>query len=361
MVQSALPFGLPQVRNLKDGTFDPRNPLHVYCGRWKTIQWEGKTVTLHEVGQPDMGNPFKIGRDGDRSEVVEKYRKHLWKQIQQRPPTLLQFLHSLTEDHVLYCHCSPLPCHCDVIARASRYVQENIPLVEPPPQPTSHPRPADWKLAFGVFKGCTLEEAFEENPGYLDWLASQDWLYPSTRRAVIAFVSLPQVAAEIDRRYFDFDTRCGGRFATDHVFIPSHQTTPKFSRGKPEWLRPDWSREESPLAKLLFLRPMQAWELAADLLQAIEDCETIEQLDIIEENDRIEQLQDALPGPVMKRLRDAYREKAKQLSLLALLPPQKRENALLALEAITQKPELEPILQEQDPQLYDTVELLRLC
>lgn len=62
------------------------------------------------IGRPSKwGNPFEIGRDGTREEVIAKYRRWIRKQ-----PKLLA---SLPELHgkVLGCWCTPAPCHGDVL------------------------------------------------------------------------------------------------------------------------------------------------------------------------------------------------------------------------------------------------------
>lgn len=65
----------------------------VYCGR--PSKW---------------GNPFIIGKDGTREEVIEKYRKWIMTQ-----PHLLNSLHEL-KDKTIVCWCKPKACHCDVLA-----------------------------------------------------------------------------------------------------------------------------------------------------------------------------------------------------------------------------------------------------
>jgi hypothetical protein len=56
------------------------------------------------------GNPFIIGRDGTRSDVIRLYEQWL-------PSSgLLADIPSL-KDKVLGCFCDPLPCHGDVLAR----------------------------------------------------------------------------------------------------------------------------------------------------------------------------------------------------------------------------------------------------
>jgi hypothetical protein len=63
------------------------------------------------VGRPSKwGNPFTIGRDGTREEVIEKYR--VWIKTQ---PELLAALPEL-HDKVLGCWCDPKPCHATVLA-----------------------------------------------------------------------------------------------------------------------------------------------------------------------------------------------------------------------------------------------------
>lgn len=59
------------------------------------------------VGRPSKwGNPFKVGRDGSREEVITKYRAWL-------PMSGLDL--SELRDKDLVCWCAPLPCHADVL------------------------------------------------------------------------------------------------------------------------------------------------------------------------------------------------------------------------------------------------------
>ncbi len=54
-------------------------------------------------------NPFFIGKDGTREEVIAKYRKRLLNR-----PALLNRVKEL-KGKVLGCYCKPLPCHGDVL------------------------------------------------------------------------------------------------------------------------------------------------------------------------------------------------------------------------------------------------------
>ena len=63
------------------------------------------------IGRPSMwGNPFILGRDGTRIEVVERYRIYL-----HSKPELMDKILSL-RGKVLGCWCSPHACHGDVLA-----------------------------------------------------------------------------------------------------------------------------------------------------------------------------------------------------------------------------------------------------
>jgi len=55
-----------------------------------------------------FGNPFVIGRDGDRAQVIQRYRGHMCQVLTCRQ------LMSL-EGKRLACWCHPLPCHGDVL------------------------------------------------------------------------------------------------------------------------------------------------------------------------------------------------------------------------------------------------------
>lgn len=62
------------------------------------------------IGRPsEWGNPFIIGKDGNREEVVSKYRERLLKN-----PELLNRLHLLRGKR-LGCYCKPELCHGDVL------------------------------------------------------------------------------------------------------------------------------------------------------------------------------------------------------------------------------------------------------
>ena len=62
------------------------------------------------IGRPSKwGNPFVIGKDGTREQVIEKFRNYLSQNVK-----LLSELHELKGKR-LGCYCSPLPCHGDIL------------------------------------------------------------------------------------------------------------------------------------------------------------------------------------------------------------------------------------------------------
>ena len=70
-----------------------------------------------------LGNPFVIGRDGTREEVIAQYRPWLraqWKENGQPRALLIQLAREYKEQGALtlLCWCKPLACHGDVIAEA---------------------------------------------------------------------------------------------------------------------------------------------------------------------------------------------------------------------------------------------------
>jgi hypothetical protein len=70
-----------------------KEPYDVYCGR------------------PSIwGNPFEIGKDGTRKEVIAKFKKYLLanEELVDKLPEL--------RGKILGCWCAPKACHCDVLA-----------------------------------------------------------------------------------------------------------------------------------------------------------------------------------------------------------------------------------------------------
>lgn len=67
------------------------------------------------IGRPSkFGNPFKIGRDGTRAEVIEKYEAFIRSQLTN--PKVRQSIRELRGKR-LGCYCAPEACHGHVLAR----------------------------------------------------------------------------------------------------------------------------------------------------------------------------------------------------------------------------------------------------
>jgi hypothetical protein len=63
------------------------------------------------IGRPSKwGNPFFMGIDGTRDEVIQQYREYILSK-----PELLADVHHL-RGKILACWCKPWPCHGDVLA-----------------------------------------------------------------------------------------------------------------------------------------------------------------------------------------------------------------------------------------------------
>ncbi|MXY41564.1 MAG: DUF4326 domain-containing protein [Rhodospirillaceae bacterium] len=70
------------------------------------------------------GNPFRIGRDGLREEVIARYREDLWRRIRAGEIPLEELAE--LDGCWLACWCEPLPCHGDVLARAAEWASRTL-------------------------------------------------------------------------------------------------------------------------------------------------------------------------------------------------------------------------------------------
>lgn len=72
------------------------------------------------IGRGSMwGNPFVIGRDGNRDEVCEKHAEYLRQQVRTGQVTLQQLSDLHQKD--LVCFCAPLRCHGDILTKAAAW------------------------------------------------------------------------------------------------------------------------------------------------------------------------------------------------------------------------------------------------
>lgn len=77
----------------------------------RTATYDEKANAVY-VGRPSKwGNPFVIGSDGTRREVITKYEAWL-----MRRPELMAALPELSGKDLM-CWCSPCECHADVLIK----------------------------------------------------------------------------------------------------------------------------------------------------------------------------------------------------------------------------------------------------
>ena len=75
-------------------------------GRARVVKGRGDVY----IGRPGIwGNPFRIGPNGNREQVIKQYRGWIVNQ-----PSLMNLLYTL-QGKLLGCWCAPLPCHGDVL------------------------------------------------------------------------------------------------------------------------------------------------------------------------------------------------------------------------------------------------------
>jgi Domain of unknown function (DUF4326) len=86
---------MPQVLNKHRVKYEDA-PKAVYVGR----------------GSP-WGNPFKIGRDGTRAEVIARFEREI----------LPEFDVSMLRGKDLLCWCAPLPCHADLLLKKANGIE----------------------------------------------------------------------------------------------------------------------------------------------------------------------------------------------------------------------------------------------
>lgn len=79
------------------------------------------------IGRPTaLGNPFVIGRDGTREEVIAKYRTWLWSEWNRAglASDVWYAINRLNDSDTLGCFCKDEACHGDVIVNAWKWLHE---------------------------------------------------------------------------------------------------------------------------------------------------------------------------------------------------------------------------------------------
>ena len=97
----------PKYNNLQEWINDPNN---FYIGRAGIVFINNKRFPPYNSV---FANPFKIGIDGTRSDVIHKYKNYIINKL-DTDHTLLNTLLSLKNKN-LGCWCHPEPCHGHVL------------------------------------------------------------------------------------------------------------------------------------------------------------------------------------------------------------------------------------------------------
>jgi uncharacterized protein (DUF3820 family) len=200
-------------------------------------------------------------------------------------------------------------------------------------------------VPFGKYRGRKFIEAIDDDEfmKYLDWLSNADYLYDPFKTRLRLFLTRPVIARIVDRLFPDPDTE-------PYTFEPSYQRRePMPPATEPrDWTPPKRGRQW-----------LDAWSLAADIALAIDNAEFAEDLPEWEPH-HTQAMRRILPKATLAKIEQAYRRKQANIPLVALLPEQKRRDALLLHDAITEQPDLEPIARQHAPELVDALELLQL-
>ena len=79
----------------------------------KVVHCKREPYTVY-IGRPSvLGNPFVIGKDGTRDDVIDKFER--WARYSSE---VMETIERLPADSVLGCWCKPnKPCHGDVIVK----------------------------------------------------------------------------------------------------------------------------------------------------------------------------------------------------------------------------------------------------
>ena len=60
-----------------------------------------------------LGNPYVIGKDGDREGVISRYKVDFYRRLEEEPD-FREYVESL-KGKILGCFCKPKACHGDII------------------------------------------------------------------------------------------------------------------------------------------------------------------------------------------------------------------------------------------------------
>ncbi|MCK9227634.1 MAG: DUF4326 domain-containing protein [Syntrophorhabdaceae bacterium] len=78
----------------------------------RIVHWKKAKYDIY-IGRPGpFGNPFVVGKDGTRDEVIEKYEEYV-----RSSPDLMEKIRKEIPGKVLGCWCAPRRCHGEVLIK----------------------------------------------------------------------------------------------------------------------------------------------------------------------------------------------------------------------------------------------------
>jgi len=117
VVNCKVKFIRPKYNNLYEWMNDKNN---IYIGRAGVIFL---CKTAHDnINSPkerfpkkssNFANPFKIGKDGTREEVIEKYKIYIISKLEENDELKEELINMKGKN--LGCWCHPEPCHGDIL------------------------------------------------------------------------------------------------------------------------------------------------------------------------------------------------------------------------------------------------------
>ena len=125
----------PEYDNLKEWTEDPNN---IYIGRKGVVFISNKETGKKErfpKEDSEFCNPFKIGKQGDREEVLNKYEEYIRKKIENNNELKKKLINMRGKN--LGCWCYPEKCHGDILLK----IIEELYTSETSLSPKKHQKP----------------------------------------------------------------------------------------------------------------------------------------------------------------------------------------------------------------------------
>jgi hypothetical protein len=107
VVNCKVSFIRPKYNNLKEWMEDDNN---VYIARGGVVFVDGRRFPTNSS---KFANPFKVGKDGSRQEVISKYKAYIVELLNSSPELVQELLNLQGKN--LGCWCHPQSCHGDVL------------------------------------------------------------------------------------------------------------------------------------------------------------------------------------------------------------------------------------------------------